>query len=445
MISKTWKYVNRMPQNKIALILFIVGLVIRMSYAIYAYKDDISESFKDDRYYFHMAKQMSEQGTLFYTTDQPEYDIVGPGLVWINGLTITILGENWLGIFIISAIASGLITLLTYKVACLIANKESALLAGIWSCFYLFYIMFTPTAGKDIWMALLMILLVYLLIILSHKVKFNYFLFILFTLIFVFSFHLDERFFMFSPFVFLYFLYSDTNGFKQFRFFKSILFVLLLILFMLPWGIRNFNKHNKVVLISTRTERLTDKILGYKSRELPFDYLTDLKGKNYIHDYQIDSVLKGSIKFTDAGTEITETQRQTMLKGELPHEFTFTEAAWKRTKILLRPFQIGGEFQKTGYFYYKKSFKHNLVSFLFYGIMFLFAIPGFYWLYNKSRTGFLLLLSTILIYTTIHALFVPWTTWRYRLPLDSLFIIAGSFGLIMVLNKIKTIVKRSHL
>lgn len=433
-----------MPENKIALILFIFGLVLRISYALYAYNDNIMEGFKDDKYYFQMSKEMSEQGSLFYTTDQPEYDIVGPGLVWIDGLVITLLGENWLWIFVINAIATGLIAMLTFKVACLIVDRESAILAGIWSCFYLFYFILTPTAGKDIWMALFLILMVYLLLIQSRQVKINYPLLILFTFIFVFSFHLDERFFMFSPFIFLYFLASDTNGFKQFKFSKSILFVLLVILLMLPWGIRNYNKHNKIVLISTRTERLTDKLLGYESRELPIDYLTDLKGKNYIYDYQIDSVKNGSIKFTDGGAEISEAQRQTMLKGKLPHKFTFAEAVWSRTKILLRPFQIGGEFQKTGYFYYKKSFKHNLASFLFYGVMFIFAFPGFYWLFYENRTGFILLLTTILIYTAIHAFFVPWTTWRYRLPLDSLFIITGSYGMMMAFKKLKISLK-SHL
>lgn len=444
MISKIWNNAKTIHGNKVALFLFLIGVVIRLSYVVYAYNNDIMDGFKDDKYYYHMAIEMSEQGKLFYTTDDPAYDIVGPGLVWINGLTIIMFGDNWLGIFIISAIASGLIVFFTYKTARLILDEDSALLAGIWSCVYLFYIMFSARAGKDIWMSTLMIVLLYLLLVQVPQLKVNYPLFILFTFIFVFSFHLDERYFMFSPFIFFYFLVIDTNGFRQFRFTKSILFVLLVILFMLPWSIRNYYKHNKVVLISTRTERLTDRLLGYESRELPIDYLTDLKGKNYIHDYQIDSVLNGSIKYTDGGTEISEAQRQTMLKGKLPHEFTFQEAVWSRTKIFLRPFQIGGEFQKTGYFYYKKSFKHNLASFFFYGIMFFFAIPGFYWMFNKNRTGFILLLSTILIYTAIHALFVPWTTWRYRLPLDSLFIITGSFGIVLLLHRIKNIIKNSY-
>jgi 4-amino-4-deoxy-L-arabinose transferase-like glycosyltransferase len=396
------------------------------------------DTFADDKGYYQLAREILSHGKAFYDINIHLYAIVlGPGLPWINALTMLVFGQNWLGIFFVTSLASALVTLFTFKVALKVLNKPEALLAGLWSCFYLFYFIFAATSGKDIWMALFMILIIYFLIELFYKNKFSYPKFLLFIFIYVYSFHFDERFFMLAPFIFLYILISETSGFTKFKINKSVYFSFLVILLMIPWCIRNYEQHGKIVLISSRTERFTDKIFGYEPRQFGWTDIAGLYGYYYIHDYQIDSVLIGKKTITDGGCVISELQRQAMLNGQLPRPLKPIEAFWIRTKNLLRPFQIEGEYQVTGYCYYKQSFKHNVASFIFYGILFFFSFPGFYFLYKKDKNIFYLFFTTILIYTLIHSFFVPWTIWRYRLPLDSIFIIVGSCGIIQVYNRIK--------
>ena len=127
-----------------------------------------------------------------------------------------------------------------------------------------------------------------------------------------------------------------------------------------------------------------------------------------------------------------------MMEGNIPDLVTGVKAFWIRVKDMLRPFQIGGEYQRTGYFFYKKSLRHNIVSFLFYGTMFLLSIPGGYFLHQKNQHIFYLFISIILIYLLIHGFFISYTNWRYRLPLDAIFIIVGCYGLTRIMKYLRS-------
>jgi len=438
-VKRLYKIIISLPVNKIALLLFLVSFVLRFAYAFYAYQNNIMESFSDDMGYFLLAEKIVAEGKILYSTDLHLYAYaIGPGLPWINALTIILFGHNWLGVFFVTSNVMALVTVFTYLVANKVVNKPTSILVGVWSCFYLFYFKFSPTAGKDAWMSLFLILIIYLVIIFFNKNNFSYPKLILLAFIYTYSFHLDERFFLFAPFIVFYLLLHEAENFTKFCFTKSIIFTLMIFLFMVPWAIRNYVYHDKIVIISSRTERLTDKIFGYTSRQFPWDDSVDFHGRYYIYDYQIDSVINGTKTITNGGYPISEQQRQAMIKGNMPRPFKPYEAFWVRTKSILRPFQIWGEYQKTGYFYYKKSLRHNLASLLFYGSMFFFSFPGFYYLYRRNRNTFYLFLTTIIVYTLIHSLFVPWTTWRYRLPLDSIFIIVGCYGITNIYRFLKS-------
>ena len=148
-------------------------------------------------------------------------------------------------------------------------------------------------------------------------------------------------------------------------------------------------------------------------------------------------MINGTKTHTDAGYEIPKAWVKALKDGKRPAPLTGPEAYWSRIRTMLEPFQLEGDLNRTGYYYYEKSFRHNVATFLFYGILFLFSIPGFYFLYRKNRQIFFLFLGTIVIYVLLHAFTIPYTNWRYRLPLDAIFIIVGWIGISNTFNLIK--------
>ena len=432
-----------LSEKKLLVFFFLLALTIRFGVSLYSYIDiKLNDSNLFNNLYYIIALDIVDQGKLFYETDHPYKDVVGPVMPWLNALSIYIFGNNWLGIFFFTSLASSLIVVVIVKISLLLFDRTTTLLAGIWAGISPLYLYYVPTPGKDIWIAFFMIYLIYMLLKLFELQRFSYIQYLIFILFFVVSFHLDERYFIFTPFIFLYILYHETNHLKKFKITKLLLFTGLVMLLMVPWTVRNFHKYGKIVILTKRTERFTDKLFGYEKKVEYFsDDFTGIKGLYYIHDYQIDSVISGKKTITDGGYQIPDIQIEAMRNGQLPKPLTGMDAFWSRIITMFEPFQLKGRYERTGYFYYKKSFRQNIATFLFYGILFFFSFPGFYYLYQRNKNTFFLFLSTIIIYALIHAFTIPYTNWRYRLPLDAIFIIVGSFGVTKLLSTIKNIQK----
>jgi hypothetical protein len=423
LISKLLSY----SDTSISIAIFVLALILRLSFAIFAY---YFIPHMETNLYYELAQEIIKQGKVLYDTSDPYYEVVGPVIPWLNALTMLVFGKNYLGLYIISALGSSLLPFFTYKTARLFLNKKVSTFAGVYSVFYLFYFHYIPSPGKDIWMAFCLVFLMYLLIKLFVNKEFSYFNYIFFPIIYVISFHLDERFVVFGPFLLFFILYSETNKFRIFQIKKTLLFSVLVVVLMIPWSIRHYQKYDKVIILTPRTEPYTDKIFGYEPKEEYFsDDFNDVKGRYYIHDYQIDSIINGKKAYTDGGHQISYEQREAMRKGKRPAPLTGINAFWSRIRTMFEPFQFEGRFERTGYFYYEKSLRQNIATFLFYGIILIFSFPGFYFLSKINKTIFYLFMGTIIIYTLIHALAIPYTNWRYRLPLDSLFIITGWIGI----------------
>ena len=433
MFKKVAKQIEMQPEGRFAIILFFLAFALRAAYAIFHY---YTQPLPATNLYYELAQEVIEQGKVFYDTSRPYYEFPGPFIIWVNALTMLVFGKNYLGLYLVTALVSGLITLYTYKTARLIVNKSAAVIIGLWSAFYFFYFYFTPSPGKDTWMAFFMIFLVHELIVLFINRDFKWWRYLLFIFMFTCSFHLDERFFIFSPFLFFFILYYENKGFTKFQWRKSVVLASFTMLLMVPWTIRNYHKHGKVVILSTRTEKFTDPIFGYESRGHMLDKYNDVFGFYYLKENQIDSVAAGLKTHTDMGYKIPPTMVEAIRKGNRPRLLTGIRAAGIRLLAMFEPFQIKGRFEKNGYYYYKKSLRNNLATFLFYGVLFFFSIPGFYYLHKINRKVFYLMFAIIIIYALIHAITIPYTNWRYRLPLDAFFIIVGWVGAIELFNKV---------
>ncbi len=423
--------------NNLGWVIFFVALIIRGTYAVIAYSNNVMENFGDDAFYYEIANYVANQGNFFYETSDWRFDKIGPFLPWINALIISIFGSNWIYIFLVTAIVSAGITFLIYHIALLIADKKAAIIAGGWAVFYIYYLRYVPTAGKDTWMAFLLALVVYLLVRICKKPDRSLKDLLLMTVVYVASIHLDERFVVFAPFILLYLIYKQfVNGVVA-RWKIPAIFVALTVLLLIPWNWRNYQKFEKPVIMTTRTERISDKLLGIEHQKRKADWFYDTVNIYHIKPSQYDSVARGLKTHTDGGYLIKPIQRRAIARGYYPEKLSSLEAFWMRLKILLRPFQWGGEYQKKGYFYVEYSLKHNLASFIFYGLMFFAAFPGFWWLYRNKREAFYLLAGVIGVYVLVHAMAVPWTTERYRLPIAAFFIIAGSIGMSQLIEQIK--------
>lgn len=418
-------FLKNLPDWYIAVFFLMFTFILRAAWALFHY---YSFPLPETNLYYELAQEIIAQGRILYDTSHPYYEFPGPLLPWLNALTMLFFGQNYLGLYLVTALGSALITFYTYKTARLFMNKTVSILSGIWSAIYLFYFYYTPAPGKDIWMAFFMIFLIHELLKMFMLKQFSWKRYLVFILMFVMSFHLDERFFIFSPFLFFYILYHETEKFKVFRWQKSLTLVLLTMLLMVPWTIRNYQKHEKIVLISTRTEAFTDKIFGYEPRGHMMDDYNDIFGVYYIHENQFDSIIKGFKTHTDGGFRIPDYQIDAMKNNHFPKPLTGFRAFSSRTLTMLEPLQLFPRYERTGYFYYMKSLRHNLATFLFYGLMFIFSVPGLVALFKKNRAISIVFISIVALWVVIHGLAIPYTNWRYRLPLDSIFIICGCLG-----------------
>ncbi|MBI4648415.1 MAG: hypothetical protein HY738_17985 [Bacteroidia bacterium] len=405
-IVNLFKKFYHLPLFSHLVIIFLISLIIRSSVSIVAYQSNIMKDFADDLFYLNYVNVIIEQGINFKSFAMSEYLVPGIGIV--NYPFIYIFGNNWL------------------------MEKKTALLASIWSIFYVLHLKHVPTMGKELWMSLFMLLNIYLLLVImdnfkSKPLKYQISIYLISSFIFAFSILFDERYFMFLmlfPLLILFLNKPIINGLKI-----ASIYVLLTIIFLLPWHIRSYIRHDKIIILSKRTEKLTDKIFGYKNQNYEaMDDICSLYGRYYIHDYQIDSVINGYKKFTDGGYEITEDMRLEMKNGFLPHPFNWYESLWSRFKEFWRTTDFCNEYQKTGYYFNGKwSLKHNLSTFLSYGILLPFFILGLFELIKKKKKLFVILFSIIAFYCLIHVMYICFVTWRYRIPIDSIIIIIAFY------------------
>lgn len=419
-------------------LLFCLAFIIRFVWVYIKYRSNVMINFSDDKGYFDLAVEIIKNGKILYSSDLHLYaSAVGPGLLWILSIIILIFGDSWLAIFFISSIISALIPVGIYYLSKSIFSLKVAVFASLYSCFYIWYVLFSATSGKDIWMSFFLLLSIYLLVSLFERKRFTYIKFIFLTFIFAFSFHFDERFLIFTPILLLYIIFSESIFYKKVSLTKALFFIILIVIFSLPWTIRNSNEYDKIVIVSTRIERFTDKIFGYTTKESPFDDLYKLKGRYYIYPFQIDSIIDGSRLFTDGGYRISEEQRNAMKSGLIPEPLSNLDQILIRLNDFIFPIQIHDQFKGMGYTFVGKSQKRNLLYISFYVPIFVLSFIGFYYLHNHNKRIFWLFLSIIIVYTVLHVFLIPFTTHRYRLPLDFIFIIVGWFGFFELLKRLQ--------
>lgn len=413
-------------------IILLFALLLRISYAIYQYNNNIMSIFADDIAYWDYAENILKQGIFVPDISLLKIDVIGPGLPLLMAFSFIIFSKSWLTLFIINSLLNTVTIFIIFLIAKEIYNLKIALISLFISSIYFLYFFYIPRAGKEIYICLIFILIIYLFIkYFNSTIKNSLPISISISILFSILIHIDERYFAYIFLFIIFFLLSNIR--IKIRFLNILIFIWIIFVLMLPWLIRNYYIYDRPVILTTRTDKVIDIIFNTKT----------VKKNNFntliLNSTQIDSIINGSKSTFSNGKEISQEQIESIKSGLIPHRFNKFESLIFSFYELWKPIHVINTYSTYGFRFEKKwSLKHNLSEGLTYGLLLLFSIPGIIFTFKNNKKIAIVFLILLIFHTLIHILFIPYTRNRYRLPVDFIVIILGSYGLYILYNVIKS-------
>lgn len=430
-INNILEHLERLSVKKYILLLLGIGFVIRLFLVLKGYQSNVMAGFSDDNAYMNLALNMIQQG--LFVTDLQQLgtysSVVGPGMGIILYIPALIGGGSWIPVFILVAFGSALIPVFIFLAGREYFGIMTAYAASIWAMLYVPFYKNVASAGKDLWMTLGFIIFIwYFGRYLFDKKEITIKDILVSGVIYGFLILLDERFLVLSP-VFFFFMVLNFSGPKTTVCVKqALLFAGVVILMLVPWTIRNYIVYERFILVSVRTAPVTEKLFGLSHIE----YFPSSINAWYVSPEVIDSIQKG-IKGpeTETGEYLSPQQVDAMRQGIVPHKFSGGEYLLSNFIEFWQPMDIWYAYKQDGYrFDGKWSVMHNISILFSYGVLIPFFIWGVIKLYKVKRNHALLFISLILLYMVFHMVMVPFTEYRYRMPLDSILILLAFYSIV---------------
>jgi 4-amino-4-deoxy-L-arabinose transferase-like glycosyltransferase len=410
-----------MNTKKILIIIFVVSLSVRLFFGIYIFNKEGTAKFSDDWEYINFANNIRQNGIF----SPYEASLVGPAFPLIISMSFMIFGEVFLPVIILNALVSSFLCILIFSIGRELFNERVGICASLWSIFYVLFIRYTPHVLKENWLAFLFPLVILLIFKETKRDKISLYFLLLLSILYSFLIHMDERYFAYLPIFVSGFVFLDKKSWKM-GIFKFTLFFLMLIIFMAPWLIRNYNVYNKIVILTPRTTPLTDRIFGYK--RTPFFDIS--LARWFISDKHIKKAQNGEKVRRHDGEKVGDKQLKAIRDGILPHTFSRLESYCSIFQILWKPIDLKRGYSTTGYRYDGKwSLKHNLSIGLTYGLLIPFFLYGLVLLLRYRWKIGVFLTSIFIYHTLIHMFFIPYTRNRYRIPIDAFIIVIAFYGI----------------
>jgi hypothetical protein len=414
--------------------LYAVALLVKTVYLIINLNGYIVPG-SDHQYYFYLGKEYFTHGLMnSFSILMPDSGIVmvGPIQPLYNGLIIYLFGDNWIPIFVINMIISSFIPGMIFLIGEIIIHRGAGFYAGLYSAFFKFFIgnAFFMSAGKDMLMTILFTSSILLLLQIIIRSKKNL---IWLALIYALMIHLDERFLLLSPLFFLSLFFKNLK-FKVSNYLKPLIFCGIVLMLSIPWFVRNYVVHGKVVLLTPRLSGFVDPLLGQKTG------IDIIKGEMSVKTFapsEIDSISKGlktKKEYYYAGRpkeimEIPEGAINKIKRGEVPYRFNTLELWIHSFRDFFWPINFRDRWTNLGFTYIPKQKKFSLITnLLFYGFLLPFFI-FFIFKIKKTDTSVLLILGFFITYTLTNILFMPFIDNRYRFPLDPIIILFAFIGI----------------
>lgn len=427
MLNKFYQRILSLSDGQIVLILFLLSFPVRLGFGVMEFLTTRGfDQFVDDIRYIEQAKDIIQHGipqNLYYDA---------PGWPYMVSVFFFIFGEeNFYPIFVFNSLLSSATTILIYYIGKIAFNKQIALWSAAWSITYYFFFQSTGSILKENIQIFMLTLLVFMFIkyMIDNKLK----TLILLTLFLAITFHTDERYMVYTAFIGLFLLINDVKTGKKLK--HTMVYVVLVIITLIPWTIRNYGQYDRVVIITERTTRFTDKIFGY---ETPTESLPGITSYNrdYLPLYEAitDSIERG-LEVTSNVRYITNI-KMAVNNGDKLVTLTIPQHYWEEFKEYWQPFRFSKTAVAYGYRYFKGgwSFGHNVIVMGTYGVLIPFFLIGvFFYFKRKDKFGYVLF-AVIMIHFLLHIVAFH-TQQRYRLPTDPMYILTAFYGVYYLFNK----------
>jgi len=205
-----------------------------------------------------------------------------------------------------------------------------------------------------------------------------------------------------------------------------------------PWLIRNYNVYDKVVILTVRTTKFTDKFFGYPV----YDYTKRHNEYQFIHhwnDSMKNDIINGK-EVPGIKRKIYDNLKLGLTNGSVPHKYSKLEKYYAEFKEFWRPVRFNGGYVGNGFKYKGPSWslKHNLSQGISYGLLLPFLIIGILMLIREKNKYGILLIIILLIHTYIHVV-LDHAINRYRIPIDPFIIIIAFYAINNLCLKFKSV------
>ena len=393
--------------------IYLVALLLRLGTTYLDYAGSGTEGWVDAKLYINTGLSFSDGN--YYPTDgsRTSYMIIGPGIPLIVAASKLLFGDPIWPILVLNCLISALLVFVLYKLGETIINKKAGMLLAFWSIFNFSLIRTNYQILKEPFLITIVPLITLLVVYISKNRNVLWYT-VASSLLFSVLIHIDERFLVYLPIVVVSILISKR---VPKRAIYALIWIVILLISMIPWTIRNYKQFNELVILTPRTTSFTSKVWGTNWGQNHFE---DDSRKERLIKYRIQS-------FKEAAEEAKVEPRE---YGKYEKYLMAFYHYWK-------PVYLKTSFIQYGFRPVKWSISHNISGLIFYGIFLPFYLIGI--IVALLRKNYLIIfLSLMPIYHSLFHTVMVWPLERYRLPMNFLIVLVALWVIFELVENIRT-------
>ena len=344
--------------------------------------------------------------------------------------------EKLFAVYFFQSIISTLTVYYIYKLSSSMFGERASLLALLWGGVSFLYLWYNGMVMRETIVIFLIIFSFYHLWIFFESEKAVHCLknknLLVFAVAFTLLLHTDARYLFYIPFLAILFIiyYDFWSAVKKY----SCLLVMLII-FLIPWSIRNYIAYDGLVLINTRTIDARKESISMRLEMLNPSLFGQTENADYPGEEERNLIKEGKNPNNRSTSELE------VIMNDVYAPSTLIGAKIYRLKEMWNPFRFWPDYEPFPQARFRGpwSIRHNIISICFYGTLIPFVFYSLICLFKARNKAVWFLVFPIIVQALLH--FLMWGRERYRLPVDAFIIILGCYVIMTTIEYLRGIRK----